>query len=116
FLAWAWLVALRAVVVCGGWRRPQAYVAAAVVSAMTALAFFALPKTEVWQPPAEEEEPAEALADERVFHLQGQLIERHLAAIAAGKQGVAELYFVGFAPDASQEVFLREMRFVKRLF
>jgi hypothetical protein len=29
---------------------------------------------------------------------------------------VAELYFVGFAPDASQEVFLREMRFVTRLF
>jgi hypothetical protein len=29
---------------------------------------------------------------------------------------VAELYFVGFAPDASEEVFLKEMRFVKALF
>ena len=27
-----------------------------------------------------------------------------------------EHYFVGFAPDASQDVFLKEMRFVKRLF
>ena len=116
FLAWAWLIALRAGVVCGGRRRPQVYVGAAAVTVMTAIAFFALPKVEVWQPPPAEEEPAEALVDERVFHLQGQLIERDLAAIAPGKQGVAELYFVGFAPDASQDVFLREMRFVKRLF
>ena len=27
-----------------------------------------------------------------------------------------ELYFVGFAPDASMDVFLREMRFVRNLF
>ena len=27
-----------------------------------------------------------------------------------------EHYFVGFAPDASEEVFVSEMRFVKRLF
>jgi hypothetical protein len=56
------------------------------------------------------------LSEERLFHLQGQLIERDLAAIEAGKPGVAELYFVGFAPDASQDVFLKEVRFVKRLF
>jgi Peptidase C13 family len=116
FLAWAWLIALRAALVCGGWRRPRVYLAAAAVSVMTALAFFVLPQTEVWQPPPAEEERADALVDERVFHLQGQLIERALAAIARGKQGVAELYFVGFAPDASQDVFLREMRFVKHLF
>jgi hypothetical protein len=83
---------------------------------MTVLAFVVLPQVEVWQPPPAEEEPVEALVDERTFHLQGQLIERHLAAIAPGRTGVPELYFVGFAPDASQDVFLREMRFVKRLF
>jgi hypothetical protein len=116
FLAWAWLISMRAAVVCGGWHRPQVYVGAAVVTVMTVLAFLVLPQVEVWQPPPEEEEPVEALVDERTFHLQGQLIERHLAAIAPGQPGVAELYFVGFAPDASQEVFLREMRFVTRLF
>jgi hypothetical protein len=115
FLGWAWLIALRAAVVCGGWGRPQVYVGAAVVSAMTVLAFLVLPQVEVWQPLAEEE-PVEALVDERTFHLQGQLIERDLAALAPGQPGVAELYFVGFAPDASQEVFLREMQFVRRLF
>ena len=116
FIGWAWVIALRAAVVCGGWRRPQVYFGAAAVSAMTAIAFFVLPRAEVWQAPPADEEPAEALTDERVFHLQGQLIERALAAIERGRPGVAELYFVGFAPDAGQDVFLREMRFVRRLF
>jgi len=116
FIGWAWLIALRAAVVCGGWQRPQVYFGAAAVSAMTAIAFLVLPKAEVWLPPPAEEEPAEALVEERVFHLQGQLIERALAAIERGRPGVAELYFVGFAPDAGQDVFLREMRFVRRLF
>jgi hypothetical protein len=116
FLVWAWLIAMRAAVVCGGWQRPQVYIGAAMVTAMTVLAFLVLPQVEVWQPPPDQEEPVEALVDERTFHLQGQLIERELAALAPGQPGVAELYFVGFAPDASQEVFLHEMRFVKRLF
>jgi hypothetical protein len=116
FLVWAWLIALRAAVVCGGWRRPQVYFGALAVSAMTAIAFFVLPKSDVWLPPAADEEQAEALVDEQTFHLQGRLIERALATIERGRPGAADLYFVGFAPDASQDVFLRELRFVKRLF
>src|SRR5207247_5560991 len=45
-----------------------------------------------------------------------RLIERALAALERGRPGVRELYFVGFAPDSRQDVFLREVRFVKRLF
>ena len=63
-----------------------------------------------------EEEKADALTQEEVFHAQGRLIERSLAGIAKGREGVRELYFVGFAPDASQDVFLKEMRFVRKLF
>jgi hypothetical protein len=84
---------------------------------MTAIAFYVIPKSDVWiAPEDEEEEQSAALTDERLFHQQGQIIERDLAAIDAGRSGVAELYFVGFAPDGSQEVFLNEMRFVKGLF
>jgi len=39
----------------------------------------------------------------------------HSPALSPGTPGETELYFVGFAPDGSQDVFLREMRFVKRL-
>lgn len=114
-LAWLWLVAVRAVVVCGGARPAQAVKGALVVTAMLAVGYFAFPRTDVWVEP-EEEPQAYPLADERVFHLQGQLIERALAAIAPGRSGVRELYFVGFAPDATEAVFLHELRFVRRQF
>lgn len=114
-LAWLWLVSVRAVVVCGGAGRTQLLKGALVVTAMLAVGYFAFPRTDVWVEPEEEPE-AYPLADERIFHLQGQLIERALAAIAPGRSGVRELYFVGFAPDATEEVFLHELRFVRRQF
>jgi hypothetical protein len=114
-LGWIFAVAVRAVAVSAGTQRPQLYQGAAVVCAMMAIALFLYPQTEVWQPPEGEEETA-PLADERLFHLQGELIERALASIEPGRAGVREQYFVGFAPDASEEVFVRELRYVKRLF
>lgn len=114
-LGWIWLVGLRAVALCCGTRRRQFALAGFAVTAMIALGFFAFPRTDVWREP-EGEALAEPLAGERLFHAQGELIEKALARVAPGKAGVQELYFVGFAPDASQDVFLKEMRFVKRLF
>ena len=115
FMLWVWAAALRAVAVCAGRQRPQLYIGSLVVSGMIALAFFVFPQSEAWRKPRGPEAAA-ALAGERPFHAQGELIERALAAIKPGQPGVTELYFVGFAPDGSQDVFLREMRFVKRLF
>ncbi len=114
-LAWLWLISVRAVIVCGNRRRPQLLKGVLAVTAMLAVGYFAFPRTEVWVAPAEERAP-DPLAEERIFHLQGQLIERALTAIARGRAGSRELYFVGFAPDASEEVFLKEMRFVRREF
>ena len=102
--------------VCCGWGRPHVYLAGLAVSAMTALALYVIPEAEVWQLPQDDEVEVEALVDERAFHAQGQLIERHLAALERGRPGVPELYFVGFAPDAGQDVFLNEVRFARRLF
>jgi len=113
-LVWIWIIALRAVAVCAGTRRPQIYQGALVATALTA-ALFAFPSAEPWVEPEEPEAPP-ALAEEEFFHLQGRLIESTLASIAPGRPGVPELYFVGFAPDGSQEVFLDEMRYVKDLF
>jgi hypothetical protein len=117
FLAWIWIVSMRAVAVSVGTRRPQFLQALLVVTAMLAIDFAVLPEVEPWRSAqAETSTRPPPLADERLFHLQGQLIERALGAVQAGRAGVPELYFVGFAPDASQDVFVREMRFVKRLF
>ncbi|HUQ73613.1 MAG TPA: C13 family peptidase [Burkholderiales bacterium] len=114
-LAWMWLASVRAVIVCVGTRRPQLLKGAFAVTAMIAIGFFLFPRTDVWHLPPEEEGP-DPLTEERLFHQQGVLIERSLAGITRGREGVRELYFVGFAPDASQDVFVKEMRFVRKLF
>jgi hypothetical protein len=112
FFAWIWVIAVRAVTLIAGWRRPQVFLGAAVASAIIAIALFVFPKTEVWSLP-EKVAAVPALAAEHVFHLQGELLGRALGALAPGKSGEIELYFVGFAPDGSQDVFLREMRGVR---
>jgi hypothetical protein len=114
-LAWGWLIAVRAVRVCAGSGRPQIVHGALAVTVMIAAGYFLLPRTDVWDTPEEEDAPP-ALADERVFHEQGRLIERALAGIASGIPGRHDAYFLGFAPDSSQDVFLHELRFVRRLF
>ena len=114
FLAWGLIVAMRAVVICTGISWRQIGPPAAVVTILMAVSVFILPRAELWSPePGRTVQPA--LAGEEAFHAQGELIERQLAAIEAGRPGVTELYFVGFAPDGSQDVFLREMRSVKAL-
>lgn len=113
--AWIWAVAVRAVAVCGGTRRPQLTLGAAAASVMIAVALFVFPRSDVWAPEDGPAAAAPALAEERLFHLQGELLAGALDSLLPGAPGETELYFVGFAPDGSQDVFLREMRFVKRL-
>ncbi len=113
-LAWGWAVALRAVVVCTGATWRQLPLPALIVAALMAVSLFVIPRADLW----EAEPPAAghaALASESAFHAQGELIERQLEAIAPGQPGVTELYFAGFAPDGSQDVFMREIRSVKAL-
>src|SRR5229473_2355841 len=56
-LGWMWLIAVRAVAVCGGTQRPQFLLGAAAVSAMIAVGYFAFPRTDVWRAPQEEAGP-----------------------------------------------------------
>jgi hypothetical protein len=114
FLGWGWIVAMRAVVICTGISWRQIGSPAAIVTILMAISLFLLPRADLWTAEPEQARPP-ALASEEAFHAQGELIERQLAAIQAGRPGVTELYFAGFAPDGSQDVFLREMRSVKAL-
>lgn len=112
-MTWGWVISVRAVAVCSGagWR-PLAW-SGATIAGLMAFAILVIPRAELWvQPPAPAAQAA--LVSESAFHAQGELIERQLAAIDGGNPGRADLYFLGFAPDGSQDVFLREMRSVKR--
>jgi hypothetical protein len=116
FFAWIWLVALRAVAVSTGSSWLPSWRGGVAITALAAFLMFFYPKSEPWVASRDAPIPTAALAAEETFHLQGELIERQLSAIEAGKAGVPELYFVGFAPDGSQDVFHREMRYVRKLF
>jgi hypothetical protein len=117
FLLWGWLAAVRATVICTGarWRQRQTVWSAGVIALLMAFSVLVLPRADLWTQDAEDEDEPSGLVREEVFHSQGDLIERQLAAIAPGRAGATELYFVGFAPDGSQDVFRREMRSVNKL-
>ena len=117
FLAWGWLVAMRAIVICTGarWRQKATVLSGGVILLLMAFSLFVLPRTELWTPDPEGEVEPSGLVREDVFDTHGELIERQLAAIEPGRVGDTELYFVGFAPDGSQDVFRREMRSVQKL-
>jgi len=58
----------------------------------------------------------QALADEDAFYRQPKLLERELAGLKPGRKGVIDLYFVGVAGYASQDVFMKEVNAVDKLF
>jgi hypothetical protein len=56
------------------------------------------------------------VANEDVFYLQPKLLRQQLAALKPGRRGVIDLYFIGVAAYAGQDVFMKEVHSVKRLF
>jgi len=57
-----------------------------------------------------------SLAREDVFYLQPQLLERELAAVAPGRKNTMDLYLVAAAGWADQDVFMKEVNSVAKLF
>lgn len=52
---------------------------------------------------------------EDTYYRQAELIDRALAALAPERPGITDLYFVGFAGDAEEDVFLHEVDQVSAL-
>ena len=116
FFAWVWAIALRAVAVCTGAQGRALWRGAVLVSVLGATMMFAYPRAEPWVTAPGEPPSGPALADEALFHAQGAVVERALGEIAEGRAGTPEFYFVGFAPDGTQESNAREMRKARAAF
>jgi len=68
---------------------------------------------------AEQEDTARSLewvTKESTFYAQAAMLPAHLSAIQRGTPNKTDLYFIGMAPDASQDVFIKEIRSVSKLF
>ncbi|MGH6620465.1 MAG: hypothetical protein ACREF6_13055, partial [Alphaproteobacteria bacterium] len=70
-----------------------------------------VPKLTVPAPPKEQ-----GIDVEQVYYSQFRLIAKATRALEEQRPGVTDIYFVGFAGDAHQDVFLREIRSVRTLF
>ncbi|HSE90066.1 MAG TPA: C13 family peptidase, partial [Candidatus Binatia bacterium] len=54
--------------------------------------------------------------DEDVFYQQPKVLERELAAVKPGHRGLIDVYFIGIGGFADQDVFMKEIDAVSRLF
>ncbi|MEX2647503.1 MAG: C13 family peptidase [Alphaproteobacteria bacterium] len=92
-----------------GWRH-----AALVVVAVDAVAYgaiWAVPETSLWYTAyAVDESYADDIDVEATYYDQSRLLRSHAMALAPQRPGIPDIYFLGFAGDAAQDVFLSEVR------
>jgi hypothetical protein len=74
------------------------------------------PRADLWVSASEEGESGELHLTEQVLAAQARLLDGQLAGLLPGRKKVPDLYFVGFAGDATQNVFLKEVTAAGRLF
>jgi hypothetical protein len=80
---------------------------------------YLLPRGELWEAKYEaKDSPRYALSIDREenFHAQPALFKDALDALAPERPGITDLYFVGFAAYANEDVFMKELRVIEPLF
>ncbi len=94
--------------------------ASAVAVGFMALPALLIPPSRFWSEAddtagqAQSDQPP--LIAEEVFSQQRALLDDALARVAPSQVGRPNLYFVAFAPDGDQDVFLKEIRYATKLF
>jgi Peptidase C13 family len=104
------------VVYAASWLRTGALTA--VVTLGSLAVNWALPPS-YWYPAQEAdaaEPPRHWIDTEQTYYAQHRLVGEALAALKPARRGVTELYFVGFAGTATQDVFMKEVRSARQLF
>jgi hypothetical protein len=74
------------------------------------------PRADLWLSESRGGESGELRVTDDVLAAQPRLLDRQLAALLPGTRGERHLYFVGFAGDGSQDVFLKEVTAAGKLF
>jgi hypothetical protein len=117
-LFWWWALAA-----CCAIYRLGAHARARIAGALTVLALVVIPlafmpRDLLWKElPDDEPAPASsAVTEEQNFYTQAQLLERDLSQLKPQRPGIADLYFVGAALYAEEDVFMREVRYIESQF
>ncbi|WP_051911344.1 C13 family peptidase [Methylomicrobium agile] len=108
--------------VCGRWRSTTAGMALVLLSAGPAGEWFA-DYRDFWYSPEEQEvqdgDPYaryKALDAERLMYRQPVLLEETLSRLRPERKGRVDLFYLGFASYATEDVFSIEADYIKRLF
>jgi len=122
YLPQAWLI-LAATVASGrllALRLPRRGAAFVVVLLVLALPQALTWKGSIWTPRRDSDDASSsrfmAIASEDAYYEQAKLLDRELSALKPGRKGIIDLYFVGMAGYASQDVFMKEVNSVSKLF
>lgn len=116
YIAWVLAVAVRALWVAAGWQRWRFVCGGALLALLLLSLMNFMPRTELWAPHRGGVAAApNPILQERVFHAQEGLLGARLAALLPQRAGITDLYFIGFAPHGSQDVFGKELHTVARL-
>ncbi|MGA9162902.1 MAG: C13 family peptidase [Thiobacillus sp.] len=86
--------------------------------AMLVVQMWGLPQHDAWDPDTvdEADNPLKIGGHEALLYQQSGLLDHSLNSLQAQRPKVADLYFIGFAGDGGQDVFMKEMNTVRALF
>jgi hypothetical protein len=120
YLGWGFVTMVRALRLAVPWQRPQGLYAVGLLAVLFGFFVSGWLRADLWVAQDEEREAqaegALSIVQEEVFHRQQTLLDDQLDALAPERPGETDLYFIGVAPYASQDVFVREMTTVRALF
>lgn len=114
-LLWAAAIIVRAVGAVGGLRWWRTIALSALAIAVSIVPLFWLPQQEILQQ-AYRAPPQPQIDVEKTFYAQPALLADAFERLAPQRPGVIDLYFIGFAGYAAQDVFLKETDYVRALF
>jgi hypothetical protein len=119
WIVWNLSLMFRAVVAVYGCPRAAALLPVSVFALFNLVLADALPDQNLFYPaPDDAGQLAEGpdIDGEDVFYRQPKLLDEAAGRLAAGRPGVTDLYFVGFAGQADERVFAHEVEYVRDLF
>jgi hypothetical protein len=119
-LLWQWLVVVRLLRGFAGAGPLRSSMLGALYSLALFASFWILPRTELWYTDEAVDQVAQTpgveLDVEAVFYAQPRLMRQSLAALEPQRPGVTDLYLLALGGFGLEDVFLKEVEFVRAQF
>jgi hypothetical protein len=118
YLAWYLFIVLRAIRAVLAPARVRSAALLLVFGVFNILPWYLLPQEPLWRA-----DPGAAVAEgaplpdlERLFFQQDELLGHGIRGLLEQRPGIVDLYFVGVAGDAAEDVFMNEVQQAARIF